>query len=155
MGTDLKAALGWTMVQFVMRPQSTPPTGYVVDDEFLQCTDDELRDVRSELITLQAAGIPPDEDKGRPRVEHIPFRCPGTHEDESFYVLKPKPDHWRLYFVADIPKQKITFLYVVSKKKWKREKEDLKVCCARLKKLRKFAEERVPCIDYLPDRLIS
>jgi hypothetical protein len=155
MQRDLRAALGWTSVQLVERPTSAPPRGWVIDDAIEGLSAYDLRDVRSELRSLQAAGIPPDEDMGRPNYERIPYQCPGHDAPTDFYVLKCKPSGWRLYFIVDESKRQFTFLYAVHKKTNKRDSEDIRTCCRRLARLNELAAARVPCLDHLPAVLVS
>lgn len=155
MRRDLKAALGWNLRQLVMRPTSDPPRGLVVDDELEKASKDDLRDIRSELRALQAAGVPPDENLGRPNFDRIAHKCSGSHSKSTFYVLKPKPSGWRLYFVVDVPHTQFIFLYAVNKKRTERDTADYDVCCTRLEKLTAFAEREITCLAKLPDILVS
>lgn len=155
MSRNLKAALGWTLWQLVARPRSQPPCGLVVDDEIAKASGEDLRDIRSELRALSAAGIPPDTDLGRPNFDRIPYKCSGSHSKSTFYVLKAKPSGWRLYFVADAVHNQIIFLYVVNKKRTPRNTEDYDVCCNRLEKLNTLIAESTACVAPLPDILVS
>ncbi len=155
MPSDLRAALGWTAVQFVQRPDSDPPSGFAVEDEIEGLSAEELRHVRRELRALQAAGIPPDTNLGQPDIERIPHRCKGDTHKTDFYVLKCKPGDWRLYFIADDRRKRLIFLYAVQKRQNKRDPEDLKKCERRLAKLRALTDADVQCLGRFSDILVT
>jgi hypothetical protein len=155
MRKDLSAALGWTALQLVERPDPKTPRGFVIDDALEDVPRMELDCVRSELRTLQAAGIPPDENLGRPKVEKIREKCPKSQSTNDFYVLKCKPSGWRLYFIVDHDRKRFIFLYAVHKKQNGRDPADVHVCCNRLAKLERFVAAGTAYLAELPEFLVS
>ncbi len=144
---NLPAAAGWQLLEVVRRPDVG--RGFVVSDELQAEPVGALRHVRRELRALRAAGIPPDSALGAPDVERIVFTCPDDRSSTTFYVLKCKPGHWRLYFVADANKRRITFLFAVAKKTQRRDTDDVKKCCARLKEYEAQTNPVLGSLDYL------
>jgi hypothetical protein len=101
-----------------------------VSAAYRKVNDEQLVNLFSSLSILRAAGCPPDATKGNPVLEHV-----GTHVLRTskrrikIMELKAKPGPWRLYFfVRDEQKREIVFLLAVSKKKNKRNSEDVKRC---------------------------
>jgi len=155
MKRDLQAALGWSLRQFVSRPTSEPPCDFAVDDEIAAASTKHLREIKSELRALQAAGVPPVTELGRPNLDHFAHKCKFDHTATDFYILKAKPSGWRFYFIVDQSNKTFIFLYVVQKKRNARNTDDYDVCCNALKKLNALRSQRIPCLAKLPDALVS
>jgi hypothetical protein len=108
-------------------------------DAYCDANHRELANVLRQLSLLRAAGCPPEDGRGHPNYEKI-GKCPFEGRAVSVYVLKAKPSSWRLYFfVADRQGRRIVFLHSVSKKRDKRDPQDLVRCETLLRDLERGA----------------
>lgn len=152
MKANVKAAVGWELVELVRRPSAN--AGYVVSEPLIDAGVIELKHVRREMRILRAAGVPPERTLGSPDVECITFRCPNAHNLTEFWELKCKPSQWRFYFVVHPTLPRAIFLHTVAKKKNKRdEKHDLSICCTRLSEYFELIRAGTSCLSPLDEFL--
>ncbi|HET7584825.1 MAG TPA: hypothetical protein VFK13_07960 [Gemmatimonadaceae bacterium] len=113
---------GWQLLE-VVRGTRRPSS-----DAYCDANDRELATILRQLRLLRLAGCPPERGKGRPRYEKL-GQCTFEGRSVGVYVLKAKPSPWRLYFfVPDREHRRIVFLHSVSKKRDKRDAQDLVRC---------------------------
>jgi hypothetical protein len=91
---------------------------------------EDIHAILAKLRILQAAGFPPDRERGFLKIQKVGSHHTGHLGNISIHVLKIKPGPWRLYFyVASVERREIALLWSVAKKTHKRDPADLVRCC--------------------------